>query len=46
VFANVSPLWKAGDCDKDGNPNGTDPNPQVATAANDALTAPFGLTVQ
>jgi hypothetical protein len=37
-------LWKAGDCDKDGNPNGTDPNPQVATAVNDVLTAPFGLT--
>jgi hypothetical protein len=27
--------WKTLDCDKDGNPNGTDPNPQVATAVND-----------
>ncbi|MDI9872870.1 hypothetical protein QM567_26705, partial [Flectobacillus roseus] len=44
VFANTSIAWKALDCDKDGNPNGTDPNPQAATAANDALTAPFGLT--
>ena len=42
VFANTSVAWKALDCDKDGNPNGTDPNPKVATAANDALTAPFG----
>ncbi|NBB32057.1 hypothetical protein GVN22_27305, partial [Cellulophaga sp. BC115SP] len=42
VFANTSVSWKALDCDKDGNPNGTDPNPKVATAANDALTAPFG----
>jgi hypothetical protein len=29
VFANTSVAWKALDCDKDGNPNGTDPNPQV-----------------
>jgi hypothetical protein len=36
--------WKTLDCDKDGNPNGTDLNPQVATAVNDVLTAPFGLT--
>jgi hypothetical protein len=35
VFANTSASWKALDCDKDGNPNGTDPNPQTATA-NDA----------
>jgi hypothetical protein len=29
VFANVSPSWLTGDCDKDGNPNGTDPNPKL-----------------
>jgi hypothetical protein len=28
IFANTSVAWKALDCDKDGNPNGTDPNPQ------------------
>jgi hypothetical protein len=27
------------DCDKDGNPNGTDPNPKVPTAVADAFTA-------
>jgi hypothetical protein len=32
------------DCDKDGNPNSTDLNPQVATANNDVLNAPFGVT--
>ncbi|NBB32143.1 hypothetical protein, partial [Cellulophaga sp. BC115SP] len=42
VLANVDPSWLTKDCDKDGNPNGTDPNPQTATAANDALTASFG----
>jgi hypothetical protein len=44
VIGNVSASWKTLDCDKDGNPNETDPNPQVATAVNDVLTAPFGLT--
>jgi hypothetical protein len=29
------------DCDKDGNPNGTDPNPQVLQQQR-CLTAPFG----
>ncbi|PAC25318.1 hypothetical protein BWI92_26635, partial [Flectobacillus sp. BAB-3569] len=44
VIGNVSASWKTLDCDKDGNPNETDLNPQVATAVNDVLTAPFGLT--
>ncbi|MDI9875721.1 hypothetical protein, partial [Flectobacillus rivi] len=44
VLANVDPSWLTKDCDKDGNPNGTDLNPQIATAVNDALTAPYGLT--
>jgi len=34
--------WNAADCDQDGNPNGTDPNPLVPTAADDAFTAQFG----
>jgi hypothetical protein len=45
VLANTSSDWKLLDCDKDGNPNGTDPNPKVATA-NDLLTAPFGIPQQ
>jgi hypothetical protein len=30
------------DCDKDGNPNGTDPNPQDCYGNNDVLTAIMG----
>ncbi len=44
VFANTTLVWRAIDCDGDGNPNGTDPNPLVATALNDVLLAPFGTT--
>ena len=33
-----------GDCDDDGNPNGTDPNPTVPTTADDSGTAPIGTT--
>jgi hypothetical protein len=39
----LTTTWKNADCDKDGNPNGTDPNPKVATANADMLTAPFGV---
>ncbi|GAB1396770.1 hypothetical protein MASR1M65_15470 [Saprospiraceae bacterium] len=42
VFANTTAAWKALDCDGDGNPNGGDPDPKVATARDDAFTAPFG----
>ncbi|MGW9684420.1 T9SS type B sorting domain-containing protein [Flagellimonas sp. 2504JD1-5] len=31
------------DCDGDGNPNGSDPNPLVATAVNDNTSADVGL---
>ena len=31
------------DCDGDGNPNGTDPNPTVVTAQNDNTTADVGV---
>ena len=31
------------DCDGDGNPNGTDPNPEVATAVDDITTADVGV---
>ncbi|MFD0796118.1 gliding motility-associated C-terminal domain-containing protein [Maribacter chungangensis] len=31
------------DCDGDGNPNGTDPNPTVATAVDDNTTADVGI---
>jgi gliding motility-associated-like protein len=36
---NMTPssAWLAADCDNDGNPNATDPNPPVATAKDDAL---------
>ena len=44
VTLTPSAAWDAGDCDGDGNPNGTDPNPLVATATDDAGTAPFGIT--
>jgi hypothetical protein len=44
VLANTSASWKLLDCDKDGNPNGTDPNPKTATANNDVLTATYGST--
>ncbi|MGB5370265.1 MAG: hypothetical protein WBN18_07530, partial [Flavobacteriaceae bacterium] len=32
--------WIAIDCDNDGNPNGTDPNPLIATAADDFGSTP------
>jgi hypothetical protein len=32
-------VWNMADCDEDGNPNGSDPNLIVATAADDAGTA-------
>ncbi|MBO0322521.1 gliding motility-associated C-terminal domain-containing protein [Muricauda sp. CAU 1633] len=32
--------WEALDCDDDGNPNGTDPNPLVATANDDSGSTP------
>ncbi|MDI9875719.1 beta strand repeat-containing protein [Flectobacillus rivi] len=44
VFANTTTNWKNADCDKDGNPNGTDLNPKVPTANADMLTAPFGVS--
>ncbi|MBK8722675.1 MAG: hypothetical protein IPL95_10525 [Saprospiraceae bacterium] len=44
VLANTSTTWKALDCDKDGNNNGTDPNPKVPTAVGDVLTATLGTT--
>ncbi|MCF6297429.1 MAG: gliding motility-associated C-terminal domain-containing protein, partial [Flavobacteriaceae bacterium] len=34
--------WNAADCDGDGNPNLSDPNPLVVTAVDDVFTAPFG----
>jgi len=37
-----TPLSTA-DCDGDGNPNGTDPNPTVATAVDDNTTADVGI---
>ena len=37
-----SAAWLAADCDGDGNPNGTDSNPLVAIAVDDAFTAPYG----
>jgi hypothetical protein len=43
ILANTSPDWKLLDCDKDGNLNGTDPNPKVPTAVNDVLNAPYGV---
>jgi hypothetical protein len=36
--------WMAADCDMDGDPNGTDPNPSTPTAVDDNGTAPFGST--
>ncbi|MEZ4910149.1 MAG: Ig-like domain-containing protein [Saprospiraceae bacterium] len=35
-------LCSVADCDEDGNPNVTDPNPDVPTAVDDAFTAPVG----
>ena len=32
--------WEALDCDNDGNPNGTDPNPLVATVNDDSGSTP------
>ena len=43
VLANTSSDWKLVDCDKDGNPNGTDNHPQTPTAINDVLNAPYGI---
>ncbi|MDI9865666.1 hypothetical protein QM480_15080 [Flectobacillus sp. DC10W] len=42
VLGSTSPEWKQLDCDKDGNPNGTDSNPQTPTAVNDAYSARYG----
>ncbi|MEZ4910150.1 MAG: SdrD B-like domain-containing protein [Saprospiraceae bacterium] len=42
ILANVSAGWNSADCDGDGNPNGTDPNPLVPTAVDDAFIAPVG----
>ena len=36
-----SATWNSADCDGDGNPNGTDPNPLVATAVDDSGVAPL-----
>ena len=44
VLANADAAWMAADCDGDGNPNSTDPNPQTPTATDDSGTAPFGTT--
>ena len=35
--------FSTNDCDKDGNPNSSDPHPSVATALNDTFGAAFGL---
>ncbi|MDI9882623.1 hypothetical protein [Flectobacillus longus] len=42
VLGSTSPEWKLQDCDKDGNLNGTDLHPQVATALDDSLVAIYG----
>jgi hypothetical protein len=42
VLSSTSAAWKLLDCDKDGNPNGTDPNPKTPTAVADAFTAKYG----
>ncbi|MDI9877658.1 Ig-like domain-containing protein, partial [Flectobacillus rivi] len=42
VLLATSPLWKLADCDKDGNLNGTDPNPKLAVANDDSFLANFG----
>ena len=42
VLANASAAWLAADCDGDGNPNGTDPNPLEAVANDDLFVARFG----
>ncbi|PHN06874.1 DUF4347 domain-containing protein [Flavilitoribacter nigricans] len=39
-----SMAWEMLDCDNDGNPNGDDPNPLVATALDDNAVADFGVT--
>ena len=41
----ISPTaeWNAIDCDDDGNPNGTDPNPLIATAADDTGSTPANV---
>ncbi len=44
VIANTSQTWRTSDCDKDGNTNFTDPNPNSPTANNDVLTTSFGST--
>ncbi|MER3373409.1 MAG: gliding motility-associated C-terminal domain-containing protein [Allomuricauda sp.] len=40
VTLTPSADWDALDCDGDGNPNGTDPNPLVATAIDDSGSTP------
>ncbi len=42
--ATVPASWAMADCDGDGNPNGTDPNPLEAVANDDNGTAPIGGT--
>jgi hypothetical protein len=44
VLANTSIDWKALDCDKDGNLNGTDNHPKVPFVADDVLNVSFGIT--
>ncbi len=40
--ATPNDAWNMADCDSDGNPNVTDPNPTTPTANDDAKTAPYG----
>jgi hypothetical protein len=39
-----SATWNSADCDDDGNPNGTDPNPLVPTALDDSGSVVLGST--
>ena len=40
ITLTPSPAWELLDCDGDGNPNGTDPDPLVATARDDSGSTP------
>jgi len=40
ITLTPSPAWESLDCDGDGNPNGTDPDPLVATARDDSGSTP------
>ncbi|MBC8769134.1 Ig-like domain-containing protein, partial [Arenibacter sp. BSSL-BM3] len=40
ITLTPSPAWEILDCDDDGNPNGTDPDPLVATARDDSGSTP------